>query len=192
LRKGVKQAIQDNKKILRAYFKDQRNQLSEELWKKKSEIINLNLINSFLYRDFTKIAFYYPINREVDLRSSINQALFEKEVYLPRTNKVEKRLSFHRITSLRELVLGVFEIPEPSPNCQQIDISDLEVILVPGLAFDKKKGRLGYGGGYYDRALANFKGLKVGVAFSFQIVDELGLEEHDVRMDFILTEEGIF
>lgn len=189
--KGARQDIQDKKAHLRQYFKELRNKLTEEDWKKKSKFINHNFLSSFLYRDFHRIAFYYPVNREVDLRPSLRRALDEKDVYLPRTDLLNKCLTFHRVTDLEDLIPGPFGILEPRPYSPEIVVDNLEVILIPGIAFDRRKGRLGYGGGYYDRILSGYRGLKVGVAFSFQIVEEIDLEDHDIKMDFLLTEEGI-
>lgn len=191
MRKGVRRDIRD-KKSLRLHFKELRNRITEESWKEKSELISANFLSSSIYKSFTKICFYYPINREVDLRSALYRALDEKEVYLPRVDPVNKKLTFHRIFDLNDLTPGPFNIPEPSKDRPEIDVRLLEVILVPGIAFDLRKGRLGYGGGFYDRVLSGYRGLKVGVAFTFQIIDELPLDDHDIRMDFIITEEGIF
>lgn len=130
------------------------------------------------------------INREVDLSRAFNQALNEKEVYLPCTDTKQRTLYFHRVKSLAELKVGAFGILEPSSEAPEISVKDLDLILVPGVAFDSTKGRLGYGGGFYDRVLRETKALKVGVAFSFQVVPELPLEPFDVRMDLLLTEQG--
>jgi len=80
---------------------------------------------------------------------------------------------------------------EPDPlRCRAADIPP-DVILVPGVAFSPGKVRLGYGGGFYDRFLAASDALKIGVAFSCQVLPELPAEAHDVRMDAIITENGM-
>lgn len=63
--------------------------------------------------------------------------------------------------------------------------------FIPGVAFDLKKGRIGYGGGFYDRVLRNTQAFKIGVAFSFQIFEELPLEDHDQKVDIVITEKEI-
>lgn len=194
MQKGVRQDIPDrllDKKSLRKYFKELRNQLSEEEWKIRSRLINTNIYLSPFYKNFTKLGFYYPINREVDIRPILFLAISEKEVYLPRTDIVKKELIFYRVLNVSDLKPGAFGIPEPAPDGPGIDINELEVIFIPGIAFDRQKGRLGYGGGFYDRVLSDYRGIKIGIAFSFQIVDELPLEEHDIRVDFLITEEGV-
>ena len=73
------------------------------------------------------------------------------------------------------------------PICVAIPLDDLDLVLVPGVAFNLGGHRLGRGKGFYDRLLQNFSGKKIGVAFDEQIVDALPVEENDVRMDLILT-----
>lgn len=85
--------------------------------------------------------------------------------------------------------LGVFE---PSVDAGDVSIEKLAGLLIPGVAFDRRGGRLGKGLGFYDRALANFTGIKVGICLSIQLADELSfLESHDVRMDWVITENEI-
>jgi len=190
LQKRVRLDIRDKKAFLRKHFKTLRELLSEEKWKIYSQVICNLLLRSDYYQVSKSIAFYMAINREVDLSLAFNQALKEKEVFLPRTDTKQRTLYFHRVKSLAELRVGAFSILEPSSEAPEISVKDLDLILVPALAFDLTKGRLGYGGGYYDRILRETKALKVGVAFSFQVVPELPLEPFDVRMDLLLTERG--
>lgn len=86
---------------------------------------------------------------------------------------------------------GAFGIGEPDPhNSQRVDINDCPAVLVPGLVFDHYGWRIGYGKGFYDRALADYSGLKIGVCFSLQITPEmLPTESGDVRMDWIVSEK---
>jgi len=87
-------------------------------------------------------------------------------------------------TPLHRGPFGIFEPREP----QKLDNIDMELAFVPGIAFSRDGIRLGYGKGIYDRLLQNFKGIKIGLSFSFQCYSELPAEEHDICMDFILTE----
>lgn len=190
MRKRVRLDIRDKKSELRKHFKTLRELLSEEKWQTDSQVICNHLLKSGYYQLSKTIAFYMAINREVDLSLALNQALKEKEVFLPRTDIKEKTLYFHRVSSIDELKVGAYGILEPNFEAKAISEKDLDLILVPGLAFDLTKGRLGYGGGFYDRVLKETKALKVGVAFSFQVVPKLPLEPFDVRMDLLLTEQG--
>ncbi|HEY1718862.1 MAG TPA: 5-formyltetrahydrofolate cyclo-ligase [Verrucomicrobiae bacterium] len=86
-----------------------------------------------------------------------------------------------------EIVSGHFGIREPSKSCVEIPLDHFDLILVPGIAFDLRGHRLGRGKGFYDRLLAEVRGVKCGIAFDGQIVEKIPAEAHDVRMDFILT-----
>lgn len=90
-------------------------------------------------------------------------------------------------------VSGAFGIQEPSELSSQVSLRDVRGLLVPGLAFNRNGNRLGKGKGYYDKALATYPGVKVGVGFDFQIRSEaLPVESHDLQMDYLLTESGLF
>ena len=113
----------------------------------------------------------------------------DKRIALPRA--VGDGLVFHWVTDRAELLPGKFGIlepcAEPSPAGNEFDL-----ILVPGLAFDLRGGRLGRGKGYYDRFLAGVRGLRAGVCFDDQIVGDVPLEPHDLRMDFVITPSSIY
>lgn len=85
------------------------------------------------------------------------------------------------------LILGAFGIWEPKGNF----VDDIDLIFVPGVVFDKERNRIGYGKGYYDRFLQHTKATTIGLAFSCQIVPYILAEQHDKRLDMIITEEGI-
>jgi len=130
--------------------------------------------------------------KEVSLSKAIGKSLVNgKKVYLPKTWPKDRRLTFHRVYSFSDLVSGPFGLLEPNPKNEEADLGSLEVIFIPGLAFDVKGYRLGYGGGFYDRVLKETSALKVGVCYSFQLLESLPVEPHDVPVDLILTEDGI-
>lgn len=80
---------------------------------------------------------------------------------------------------------------EPPSKNPELKPENFEIIFVPGVAFDLRKGRIGYGGGFYDKILRKTNAFKIGVAFSFQIFKKLPLEIHDQKVDIIITEKGI-
>ncbi len=104
---------------------------------------------------------------------------------------VHTKLSFYLMDAKSSWVKGAFGLYEPDPKtCQHIDMRLAEGVLVPGVAFDRSGNRLGRGRGYYDRALSLFPGHKIGVAYSVQLQhEEIPFEEHDVRLNYIATEE---
>lgn len=88
--------------------------------------------------------------------------------------------------------LGPFGIWEPDENSQLVPLDQLQGVLVPGLAFNKNGHRLGKGKGFYDKTLEHYSGMKVGVAFDFQIsADPLPADKHDVTVDHLITESGV-
>lgn len=92
----------------------------------------------------------------------------------------------------QNFIKGPFGVMEPSEDSRKLDLEELTGILVPGLGFNKNGNRLGKGRGFYDRALADYKGLKIGVCFGCQVLQEdFPVEEHDVRVDFLITENEI-
>ncbi len=118
-----------------------------------------------------------------------------KAVALPRTIIAQRQLECFQISSLDDLVTGAYSIMEPDPErCPRVDPSELDIVIVPGSVFDRRGGRLGYGGGYYDRFLSKDapQALRIALAFSFQVQDNnIPLQPHDELMDYIVTEKEI-
>ncbi|OGQ08858.1 MAG: 5-formyltetrahydrofolate cyclo-ligase [Deltaproteobacteria bacterium RBG_19FT_COMBO_58_16] len=116
-----------------------------------------------------------------------------REVYYPRVVRgLSRHLEFFRVTHLGELSPGSYEIEEPCGGEIKGDPAVFDLVVVPGAAFDRKGGRLGYGKGYYDHALKGLGCRVVALAYDFQVIDgELPMEEHDVRVSAIVTESRI-
>jgi len=138
-----------------------------------------------------KIGAYFPINCEIDCLEILKQ--LEKSGYkisLPITRK-ENKMDFFEWSYKEPLSIGNIGIPEPFSKKKVYP----DILLVPLVAFNKHKFRLGYGGGYYDRYIQKIKKIKkiltVGMAFSFQEIARLPISEHDKKLDFIFTENYI-
>ena len=134
---------------------------------------------------------YFPINYEIDSLKILTQ--LEKlghKISFPITRKGNK-MDFFEWSSNEPLLIGKFGIPEP---CSKKKVYP-DILLVPLVAFNKHKFRLGYGGGYYDRYIQKMKKIKkiltIGMAFSFQEVKKLPINKHDKKLDFIFTENYI-
>jgi 5-formyltetrahydrofolate cyclo-ligase len=135
------------------------------------------------------IATFHPITGEPDL-TDLMRLHPERTWVFPRV--LGDDLDFGIVAALPEdLKPGAFGIMEPADGCQRAALSEIDVFLCPGLAFDKQGGRLGRGKGYYDRALSNARpdAIKLGICFADQIVPDTFAEEHDIRMDEVLFEE---
>ena len=111
-----------------------------------------------------------------------------KLLALPRFNAATQAYEAVRVLDpARELSDGPFKVREPVAECPVVPMNRLDLALVPGLGFDARGGRVGRGKGHYDRLLAGFTGLKIGVAFDCQIVPEIPREPHDIALDAVVT-----
>ncbi|MBK7973763.1 MAG: 5-formyltetrahydrofolate cyclo-ligase [Deltaproteobacteria bacterium] len=145
----------------------------------------------------SSVALYSPIRGEVDTALIFERTRRDgKRVAFPVALPAEGRLEFYVVDDLRELVPGNFGIAEPSgPASRRLDPREIDVIAVPGVAFDHQGRRLGYGGGYYDRLLGSTSTrpqFVVGVAFDDQILDEVPHDGRDASMDTVVTESNTY
>lgn len=173
-----------------------RNSISSDNLQLKSQII-ANKLNEL---DFVKRAdtlmCYVSFGSEVYTHGIIN-AWFsqDKEVCVPRVLKGKGRsMEAVKISSLEELEQGTFGVLEPPLEQKNIITpASIDVVIVPGCAFDLNRNRMGYGAGYYDRflKLISHNCLKVGIAFDFQIMEKIPCNELDIPMDILITEERI-
>ena len=159
--------------------------------RKEQEILKKLLANKTL-QESENILIYLSIENEVSTWDLLDELWkLGKNVYVPRIENNE--MNFYQISSLKELKLGKFKIMEPITSLKYENIKR-DCIIVPGLLFDKEGNRLGYGGGYYDKYLANKNLYKIGICFSNFLVNKIKTEEHDIKMDLIICEvsNGIF
>ena len=181
----------NTKNSLRKAVLSFRNSLDKSSVLSMSDDIFRQFLSIENIQDSSKFMLYVDFRNEVATREIILKLLnLGKEVYLPVTLKEEKKLIPKRIFSLDDLVSGAYGILEPHLDAPTINPSLLDVVVVPGSVFDNNGYRTGYGGGYYDRFLENTDAIRVGVCFDFQLVDDVFPEEHDKRMDFIITEKN--
>lgn len=161
---------------------------SDEVREKSHKIMETLLSLEEFYRA-KAVMFYVDMRNEVETKAAIEKTLaLGKRVVVPRVKKGYGLLAIE-IKGLDELELGTFDVLEPIKN-EEIPLEDIDLVVVPGVAFNTKGYRLGYGGGYYDNFLPKLRGdaKKVAVAFDLQLVETLPTEPHDVRMDMIITE----
>lgn len=145
------------------------------------------LLNTSEFKAATVIGLYCPVRNEVFTEEIFAAARYSgKTVAYPRVRG--DLLDFIEVEQREELVPGTYGILEPS-GAKIVPLSALEMIVVPGIAFDFSGHRLGYGKGYYDRFLQKGRGHLVGLCFDFQLVPRLPAESHDIRMDILVTDE---
>jgi 5-formyltetrahydrofolate cyclo-ligase len=147
------------------------------------------LLNSPIWEETRTVLFFAPLPDEPDIWPAFGFVLQQGlTVALPRMKSdgtgYEVRVVEH---PARDLVDGHFGIREPRAECREFPLNLLDLVLVPGVAFDLGGRRLGRGAGYYDRMLAHVRGTACGIAFDEQISGELPVEPHDIFVDCILT-----
>ncbi len=170
---------------------EKRNYLTQEEVEEKSKQIIENLKDLDEYKKARKIMFYISKEKEVSTIELIKELLETKEktVCVPKVND-EKELEVHSIESFDKLEKGSYNILEPVKD-NPVDLDDIDIIIVPGAAFDKKGNRLGYGKGYYDIFLKKVNGKKIGLAYDFQLIESVPTNSDDVGMDIVVTEYSL-
>ena len=142
-----------------------------------------------IWKDAKSILFFAPLPNEVNIWALLPEALkLKKVVLLPRFDTKSGHYGACQVLDLDlDLTPGKFGIIEPAHTCSGFALNQLDLVLVPGLAFAPDGRRLGRGGGFYDRLLPEVSGIKCGVAFDEQIVSSIPVEPHDARVTCILT-----
>ncbi|HUA66878.1 MAG TPA: 5-formyltetrahydrofolate cyclo-ligase [Alphaproteobacteria bacterium] len=181
-----KQALKNE---LRVKFRAAVKNLPPEKRKSDSDKLRAILKTQPLFQSARSILFFASLPEEPDLWPLINETLAGKKmVALPCFDSDNQVYQPRRVNDVHvEILSGKFGIREPVETCVAIPPNDLDLILVPGVAFGLDGHRLGRGKGYYDRLLQDFTGRKMGIAFDEQIVEIVPSESNDVRMDLILT-----
>lgn len=176
-----------NKGELRLYIKEKRNRLSNGFVKETSEQICRILLESEIYKQSSFIAAYMSFKNEVSTDLIIKTAFEDgKRICVPVTENDKIFLS--EIYPEDEFICGAFGIREPKIKRKALGA---DLIAVPGLAFSKDGSRLGWGGGFYDRLLAETDAVSVGMCYDFQLCGGIETETHDKKTDYIVTESGV-
>ncbi len=174
-----------------------RNKLTQQEIETKSLAIQQRLLELEQLQKHQAIFVYVSFRSEVATLSLIDTLIdMGKTVIVPITRIKEKRLDAIRISNrLTDLVPGYCNIPEPKDElCTTALVApeEIETILLPGSVFDERGGRFGYGGGYYDRFLAEVPtAARIGLAFELQIIEKAPLQEHDELLDLVVTEKRV-
>ena len=179
------------KRSIRAQFLAERRSRPLDNCINSSEEIQQRFLQSELFRCAGCLALYSAIHNEV-LTGTVSARALDagKTLVYPRIK--DDDLEFVQITSLTELVPGAFGVLEPQGG-RLVPVEELDLVVVPGIAFDHVGHRLGYGRGFYDRALAACRAdcAKVGFAYDSQLLAALPVTEHDQRLSLLITESHI-
>lgn len=178
-----------NKSELRKVLKERRRAIEKSERLKKSTMICKSVTESHIFKESDVVMIYLSFSDEVDTEEIITTAFREgKKVIVP---VVDGDVMFASVLNSREqLKKGAFGISEPVIKEEWTGKVDL--CIIPGLGFDRKGGRIGFGRGYYDKFLSKTPCKRIGLAFSEQIAEDVFGEEHDISMDIIVTEEEMF
>ncbi|NQT67848.1 MAG: 5-formyltetrahydrofolate cyclo-ligase [Actinobacteria bacterium] len=183
------------KSDIRKRIQNKRNSLPIRDRKKRSKIIAEKFFGTAYYNNSNNILIFYPFRSETDVTIIIRQALENKKnIILPRIHGQELKL-FYVDNLKKQLERGAYGIMEPTTDlCRPAKISDIDLVVVPGISFDKNLNRLGYGGGYYDKLLLRIpEGVKkIALCFDIQVVDSIPVSEHDIKVDILITDTKIY
>lgn len=175
-----------DKKIIRKNILTARKNMVVNEVEDKSQLIFDRIINESLLYDCNVVGIYCDIQNEVQTKQLILTCLaMDKVVALPRV--IGDTMEFYQIKSLEELELGSFNVMEPIGSNL---ITSIDLLFVPVVAFTKKRDRIGYGKGFYDKYLSK-KCKTIGLAYEFQKVS-FEAETHDKPLDYIITESNIY
>ena len=184
----MSESLNNDKTTLRQQVRGRLRALSAEQLRPDSQRVCERLLTLPVWKQARIVLLFAPLRDEPDIGPVISVALQEgKEVSLPKLDPAGFSYHASPIKSLEDLSPGKFGILEPRHTSAAMALNRLDLVLVPGVAFDTLGGRLGRGKGYYDRLLAAVNGLKCGVAFDEQIVDVVPVGPMDVRLNCIVT-----
>ncbi len=184
------------KKELRKSALALRDTLEEAEIAEKSALIKGRLFGLEEFRQGQTIMFFLSFGKEVLTESMVRESLSRgKKILVPKTDTRNKGLILSRLLDYdRDLAPGVWGIPEPRPGAlRPAKPREVDLVVVPGVAFDREGNRLGYGGGYYDRLFPTLKAGTplVALAFACQLVPAVPTSPHDQQIDCLVTEEQV-
>ncbi|HQT80905.1 MAG: 5-formyltetrahydrofolate cyclo-ligase [Ferrovum sp. 37-45-19] len=182
----------DQKKMIRKRILTERDQLDPQERQINENLIFNRFVSEELYSRFNSFMVYASFGNEVNTWPLIDY-LYQHttNIIFPKVDAELKVLELYRVKDREHLVPGIWGILEPDESrCEAVLIDDIDCILVPGLAYDKEGYRIGYGGGYYDKLLANQQGhsYKISIGFEFQRLERIPRESHDCPIDLLITE----
>ncbi len=198
-----------SKPVLRAAMLAQRKKISPTQIQQKSRQLHTAFVQEDVWKQARSVGLYMALAGEVATVPLVEQAWQEgKRVYLPRCHKGKRgEMDFIACTSHEDVAVGAYGIIEPKAELAvrteailsaQNGVWDLDLLLVPGVAFDTQGYRIGFGGGYYDRFLQRVyapttqqRTRCLGVAFTWQVVKSVPFDAWDMPMHGLLTEEGV-
>jgi 5-formyltetrahydrofolate cyclo-ligase len=189
--------LQERKKSIREEAHAARNALADK--DGLSQVICERLVGLPEYKSAQTVMYYVDVRSEVRTRHYLKTALGHgKRIVVPYC-VVDEELETFLLTDMNQLAVGMYKILEPRPELRsvpelKVPVEELDLIIVPGVAFDRVGGRLGHGKGYYDKLLEHARPATplVALAFECQLFPEIPMQAHDIFMDKIVTESAVY
>lgn len=183
-----------NKSELRKKLKEKLIELTNKQFETKSSLITNKILQLPIWKEANIVGITLPIGKEVDTIPLIEQGWSEnKTIAVPKTEAKLSQMDFYEINDFTKLEKSSFGILEPIiSKTTLVEHTKIDLLIIPCLGFDEHLYRLGYGGGYYDRYLADFTGITCGIAFECQKIDQVPTERFDIPLHMIVTEEKVY
>ncbi len=177
-----------DKNTIRREYLQRRSELSAEYMQRESEVLLSKAVALEEYKTADILLAYFPVRNEPDILKIVRYTLRNgKRVAFPASDTQSNELIFRYISSLDELLPGAYSIPEPPETNEIYAGEESALCIVPALVYDRKGFRTGYGKGFYDRFLADFKGKSLGLVYSDFLCHELPVNETDIAVDIVIT-----
>jgi len=172
------------------------DKFTKEELSQKYEIIERRLFEFANFMESQMVFLYTPVNGEISTENIIKKALqIEKQLVLPALTTTKNVINLYKITNYnKDLVTGANDILEPDiKKCKKIPLEDIDIAIIPGLAFDDKGGRVGFGNDYYRRLISKLPETcrKISLAYEEQVVDQIQMESRKYTVDIIITDKRI-
>ena len=176
-----------NKAEIRSVMRAMRRVLPESEQEIAASAVDERLAGFEPYRSARVVMAYMACRGELSLKKAIERVWADKKtLVLPRC-EADGIMTARRVASLNDLSPGAYGLLEPGASCEIMDPAQIDLILVPGVAFDRAGHRLGQGAGYYDRFLLKTQAVRVGMCHDFALLDHVPAMEHDIPMDYVMT-----
>lgn len=169
----------------------ERDEIDREKKLLLDKLIEEKLVNTSIFKESKNIFIYLGFGSEIDTISFVKKFLkMGKVILVPVTDMGAKTMDAVKIDSLELLERNSYGIYEPKDSKEAFDKEEIDLIILPGVAFDEEGNRVGYGGGYYDRYLCSIRKdiPKIALAYDLQVISGIPAEEHDIKADYIITE----
>lgn len=182
-----------DKQKLRESMKEELGRLNEQERLAISKELHEELFQSKLWEEAETVGIYISFGTEWDTRNIIEEAFNSgKTIAIPKTFPETRKMDFYQITDQSQVKEGHFGIQEPNiEKATYLDKDKIDLLVVPGLVFSKDGYRIGFGGGYYDRFLVDFIHPTVSLVSKRQLQETLPINEYDLPVNYLITEDGI-